>query len=164
MFCQILRKESQTFKLSVGWASRWCFCPRLKDEKEEEFNSLNMRFCATNCIWYTEGEIVLSYDVLYADSTKPFILHTDASVEGLGVVLYQKHDGFEKIVAYGSRGLYKAKGNYPAHKLEFLCLKWAVTDKFLYYRYGNTFSVYTDNSPLTYVLTSAKLDVTAHRW
>ena len=68
--------------------------------------------------------------VAYADFSKPFILHTDASIEGLGAVLYQKHDGLEKIVAFGSRGLRKAERNYPAHKLEFLCLKWAVTDKF----------------------------------
>ncbi len=53
---------------------------------------------------------------------------------------------------------------YPAHKLEFLCLKWAVTEKFSDYLYGNTFSVLTDNNPLTYVLTSAKLDATGHRW
>jgi hypothetical protein len=54
--------------------------------------------------------------------------------------------------------------NYPAHKLEFLALKWAVTDKFHEYLYGNQFEVKTDNNPLTYVLTSAKLDATGHRW
>ena len=30
--------------------------------------------------------------------------------------------------------------------------------------YGNTFTVLTDNNPLTYVLTTAKLDATGHRW
>ena len=29
--------------------------------------------------------------------------------------------------------------------------------------YGNTFDVYTDNNPLTYVLTTAKLDAMGHR-
>jgi hypothetical protein len=29
---------------------------------------------------------------------------------------------------------------------------------------GQTFSVFTDNNPLTYILTSAKLDATGHRW
>ena len=29
--------------------------------------------------------------------------------------------------------------------------------------YGNTFEVYTDNNPLTYVLSTAKLDATGHR-
>ena len=100
----------------------------------------------------------------YANFSKPFIVHTDASTEGLGAVLYQEHDGIEKVIAYASRGLRASERNYPAHKLEFLCLKWAVTDKFHDYLYGNQFEVCTDNNPLTYVLTSAKLDATGHRW
>ena len=100
----------------------------------------------------------------YADFNKPFILHTDASVEGLGAVLYQEQDGIERVIAYASRGLRKSERNYPAHKLEFLCLKWAFTDKFHDYLYGNNFTVLTDNNPLAYVLTSAKLDATGHRW
>ena len=39
----------------------------------------------------------------------------------------------------------------PAHKLEFLTLKWAVVEKFHKYLYRLTFDVYTDNNPLTYV-------------
>ena len=48
--------------------------------------------------------------------------------------------------------------------LEFLALKWAITDKFHEYLYGSEFQVFTDNNPLTYVLTTAKLDATGHRW
>jgi hypothetical protein len=40
----------------------------------------------------------------------------------------------------------------------------AVTEKFLDYLNGQTFSVNTDNNPLTYILTSAKLDAIGHRW
>ena len=43
-------------------------------------------------------------------------------------------------------------------------LKWAVTDRFHEYLYREQFDVYTDNNPLTYILTSAKLDVTGQRW
>ena len=32
------------------------------------------------------------------------------------------------------------------------------------HRYGNQFTAYTDNNPLTYVLTTAKLDAMGHRW
>ena len=53
---------------------------------------------------------------------------------------------------------------YPAHKREFLGLKWAVTDKFHDYLYGNKFELRTDNNPLTYVLGKAKLDATSQRW
>lgn len=100
----------------------------------------------------------------YADFKLPFLLHTDASVDGLGAVLYQVQDGIERVIAYASRGLRNSERNYPAHKLEFLCLKWAVTEKFHDYLYGNQFTVVTDNKPLTYVLSSAKLDATGHRW
>ena len=48
--------------------------------------------------------------------------------------------------------------------IEFLALKWAVCDKFNDYLYGSKFTVRTDNNPLTYVLTTAKLDATGHRW
>ena len=100
----------------------------------------------------------------YADFSKPFLLNTDASSDGLGAVLYQVQDGQEKVIAYASRGLRNSERHYPAHKLEFLCLKWSVTEKFHDYLYGNHFEVRTDNNPLTYVLTSAKLDATSHRW
>ena len=58
----------------------------------------------------------------------------------------------------------KSERNYDAHKLEFLALKWSVTQRFHEYLYGGTFEVYTDNNPLTYVLTSAKLDAMGQRW
>ena len=48
--------------------------------------------------------------------------------------------------------------------MKFLCLKWVITDQFHEYLYGNTFDIYTDNNPLTYVITTAKLDALGHRW
>ena len=100
----------------------------------------------------------------YADYQYPFQVHTDASSTGLGAVLYQRQDGKERVVAYASRSLKPAEKNYPAHKLEFLALKWAITEKFHDYLYGSKFEVLTDNNPLTYILTSAKLDATGQRW
>ena len=101
----------------------------------------------------------------YADYTKPFRLHTDASEKGLGAVLYQAQaDGTDRVIAFASRSLSKTERNYDAHRLEFLALKWAVTERFHEYLYGGTFEVYTDNNPLTYVLTTAKLDAAGQRW
>ena len=45
-----------------------------------------------------------------------------------------------------------------------MALKWSITDRFHEYLYGGHFEVYTDNNPLTYVLTTAKLDVTGQQW
>ena len=72
------------------------------------------------------------------------------------MVLTQLQDGgIDRPIAYASCTLSKSERNYDAHKLEFLALKWAVTDRFHEYLYGGTFDVFTDNNPLTYILTSA---------
>lgn len=100
----------------------------------------------------------------FANPKHPYVLHTDASTTGLGAALYQEQEGQLRVIAYASRGLTKGESRYPAHKLEFLALKWAVTSKFNDYLYGAEFTVVTDSNPLTYILTSAKLDATSYRW
>ena len=101
----------------------------------------------------------------YANYKKPFQLQTDASDFGLGAVLYQRdNNNHQRVIAFASHSLSNTEKNYPAHKLEFLALKWAITDRFHEYLYGGQFDVYTDNNPLTYILTSAKLDATGQRW
>jgi len=100
----------------------------------------------------------------YADFSRPFLLQTDASTSGLGAILSQEVEGTWHPIAFASRGLTPSEANYPAHKLEFLALKWAVCQKFYDYLYGAKFEVITDNNPLTYVMTTAKLDATGLRW
>ena len=79
-------------------------------------------------------------------------------------MLYQNQDGQRRLIAYASRSLSPSEKNYPAYKLEFLALKWAITDKFHKYLHGAEFQVFTDNNPLTCILTTAKLDATGQRW
>ena len=103
----------------------------------------------------------------YPNFSDPFVHHTDASESGLGAVLYQRQQGKLRVIAYGSRTLTPAEKNYHLHsgKLEFLALKWSICGQFRdYLYYAPSFTVYTDNNPLTYVLTSAKLNATGLRW
>ena len=122
------------------------------EECQEAFNKLK-QLCSQTPI------------LVYANYKKPFKLHTDASENGLGAVLYQKQDdGMDCVIAYVSQTLSKSEKNYDAHKLEFLALKWSVIERFHEHLYGGEFEVYTDNNLLTYILTTAKLDATGQRW
>ena len=101
----------------------------------------------------------------YADYTKCFKVHPDMSEQGLGAVLYQdQDDGTTRVIAYASRNLSKSEKKYHSSKLEFLALKWSICECFHKYLYGRKFEVYTDSNPLTYILTSVKLDATGQRW
>ena len=101
----------------------------------------------------------------YPDSNKPFLLESDASGRGLGAVLSQKQaDGRYHPIAYASRVMNETEQRYHSNEQEFLTLKWAVTEQFHEYLspYGknrNEFVVHTDNNPLTYIFSSANLDV-----
>ena len=103
----------------------------------------------------------------YPNFEKPFLLHTDASETGLGAVLYQQQNGVLRVIAYGSRILSPSERNYHLHsrKLEFLAIKWSICEQFRdYLYYASSLRVYTDNNPLTYILTSAKHNATGLRW
>ena len=56
------------------------------------------------------------------------------------------------------------EGKYHSSKLEFLALKWAMTDQFKEYLQYKPFTVCTDNNPLTYVMTTPNLDAIGHWW
>lgn len=104
--------------------------------------------------------------LVYADFSKPFILEVDASHQGLGAVLSQENEGKVRPVAYASRSLRPTErnmSNYSSMKLEFVALKWAMTEKFREYLLGNKCVVFTDNNPLSH-LSSAKLGATEQRW
>lgn len=112
-------------------------------------------------------EALLSNVVLaHPDFSRPFILATDASTEGLGAVLSQLSPGENRArpIAFASRSLSRAQARYPAHRLEFLALKWAVCDKFSHWLKGHRFTAWTDNNPLTHILTKPRLDACEQRW
>ena len=82
------------------------------------------------------------------DFDKPFLLETDASKEGLGAVLSQKQDdGHYHPIAFGSCSLTPAEKNYHSSKLEFLTLKWNITEHFKEYLTYASFVVRMDNNP-----------------
>ena len=101
----------------------------------------------------------------FADFEKEFQLETDTSSEGLGAVLSQKQpDGKWHPITFGSRELKGGEAEYHSSKLEFLALKWAITEQFREYLQYRPFTMLMDNNPLTYILTTPNLDALGHRW
>lgn len=111
-------------------------------------------------------DLLTSVALAHPDFDREFILAIDASFDGLGAVLSQIPEGGARArpVAFASKTLSRSQMNYPAHRLEFLALKWAICDKFHYWLKGRHFTAWTDNNPLTYILTKPRLDACEQRW
>ena len=84
-----------------------------------------MHACTTQFNWSEEcniafsilkGKLVSAPILGYPDSSEDFIIETDASFKGLGVVLSQKIEGKESVIAYASRGLRVAIIRIPIDK------------------------------------------------
>lgn len=71
------------------------------------------------------------------------------------------------MIANGSRTLTPAEKSFYmlSSKLEFLALKWSVTERFRdYLYYAPYFDVYSNYNPLQHIFTASKLDATRLRW
>ena len=139
--------------LLEGEASKWkAQLVDLTPEAVEAFDLLKTK-CVTTLV------------LAFADFEKPFLLETDTSSCGLGAVLSQKQDDDKyHPVAYASWELKGGEKKYHSSKLEFLALKWAMTDQFKEYLQYRLFTVRTDNNLLTYVMTTPNLDAIGHWW
>lgn len=80
-------------------------------------------------------KLIAATAIAFPDLSKPFRLENDASQEGLGAVLSQENDGKYHVMVYARRlrPTERKMENYNSIKLEFLALKWAVTEKFRSY-------------------------------
>lgn len=90
----------------------------------------------------------------------------DAFLDSLWAVLSEIPEGETKAcpIAFASKTLSGSQKRYPVHHLEFLVLKWSVYEKFSYWLKGHSFTVWTDNNPLTYLMMKQKLDACKQRW
>ena len=99
-------------------------------------------------------DLLTSAPVLaYPDFSIKFLLHTDASREGLGAVLEQEEDGQKHLIAYASRTVSPTERNYGVTELEGLAVVWAIKH-FRAYLVGHKCEVVTDHAPLKSLLTA----------
>ena len=133
--------------------------------KEVKMGPVDLPLEVQEAIDILKGKVQSAPILVFPDFDKPFLLEMDASKEGLGAVLFQKQsDGHCHPVAFGSHSLIPVEKNYHSSKLEFLALKWSVTEHFKEYLMYSPFVVQTDNNPLTYVLMTPNLYAMGHQW
>ena len=98
-----------------------------------------------------------------ADPERGFIVTTDASDFAIGAVLSQVWDDGEHPVAYESRKMNAAEGNYATHEKELLAVIHALRT-WRHYLLGNHFIVVTDHNSLKFLHTQPTLSRRQARW
>ena len=134
-------------------------------DKEVKIGPVQLPPKALEAVRILKDKIQSAPMLVFSDFDKPFHLETEASKDGLGMVLSQKQDDRHyHPITFGRCSLMLSKKNYHSSKLEFLALKWSVTEHFKEYLVYAPFVVWIDNNPLMYVFTTPNLDATGYRW
>ena len=98
------------------------------------------------------------------DSTKPYIVHCDASEVAMGATLSQMSaEGHLQLVACRSKKFKSAELHYPVHEKEILSLVDALRS-WRHYLLGTDIQVHTDNSALSYLKRGIKPSPRVARW
>ena len=98
------------------------------------------------------------------DISRPFILRTDASDDGVGAVLLQEFDGEKFPISYASKKLLTAQKNYSVMEKESYAIVWAISQKFEPFLYGRKFQLETDHRPLLCMQRSKVANGRIMRW
>lgn len=98
-----------------------------------------------------------------ADTSKPYIIKTDASNYALGAVLVQGEGQEEHPVEYASRLLKPAEKNYTTTEREALAVVWAIS-KFRGYIEGLPITVITDHQALKWLMNLKSPSGRLARW
>jgi RNase H-like domain found in reverse transcriptase/Reverse transcriptase (RNA-dependent DNA polymerase)/Integrase zinc binding domain/Integrase core domain/Zinc knuckle len=121
------------------------------DECEQAFVTMKQRL--------TSAPVLMT-----PDFSKPFTIHTDASMDGVGAILSQKDDnGHEHPIIYISRALKPAEKNYHTTHQELLAVMFALK-KFRPYILGQKINIFTDHQPLVHIRDTKEMSGRLARW
>ncbi|CEP11527.1 hypothetical protein [Parasitella parasitica] len=96
----------------------------------------------------------------YPDPSKPYNVHTDASMHGLDAVIVQ--DG--RPVAFASRTLTPAEKIYSTTEQEALCVVYALKHFYPYLYNSASLTIYTDHAALKSILSTKEPKGRIARW
>ena len=94
---------------------------------------------------------------------KTFVLRTDASGIGIGVILLQYHNEVPHPISFASRKLFEREQRYSTVERELLAVVYGI-HKFRYYLIGKPFILETDHQPLVYLRKFKGSNARLMRW
>ncbi len=105
----------------------------------------------------------------YPDLNKRFVIAHDASLYGVGGVLYQPDDDNDSITPYNivdlcSKKLNDVQTRYPVYKKELWGLIYCLRRFHSYIYLRSDTVVYTDHKPLIHILNQEQLSVALQQW
>lgn len=111
-------------------------------------------------------EKMANHPILYApDFNKEFLLQTDASNSGMGVILAQKNDqGEEHPILYLSKKFSEAEKKYSTTEKECAAIIFAVRKLQCYLDGHSKFIIVTDHNPLVWLKNNVSLNPRLMRW
>ena len=109
-------------------------------------------------------EAIIQAPILrYPDTTKPYIVYTDASDDACGAQLSQIHDGTEFPVAFLSHTFTDTKRRWSTPKQEAYGIYFAIK-KWNYYLQGADIIVRNNHKPLARFLNGKNKNTKINRW
>ena len=96
-----------------------------------------------NCFDNIKALVAADFTLSYYNRTKPIVIQTDWSKQGVGAVLLQEG----RPVHYGSKALVGTERDFAPIEGEMLAIVYATT-KWHHYLYGRQFTIETDHKPL----------------
>ena len=99
----------------------------------------------------------------FPNTTKEYLVYTDASDTCIGAVLAQETEGGERPIQYLSHHLSPSQCRWPIIEKEMFSIVFAV-QKFRPFLYGNKFTVRTDHKPLKFLFKCEMKNVKLQKW
>ena len=118
---------------------------------------------STRSFEFFQQKLVTPPILIRFDPLLEVTLMTDASSYGIGCCVTQRKDGKERNIAYFSRQLNDRERKYSVSKCECLAIIFGIK-KARPYIYGNHFTVLTDHSALSWLLTMKNPNNRLFRW
>ncbi|KAL6742237.1 hypothetical protein Aduo_015407 [Ancylostoma duodenale] len=152
-FCLGFAKATACLFSLTSPEAKW----RWEQEHVEAFETMKKMICT--------APVLAQPDIDSArKGTRPFIIFTDASTEGLGAVLSQEGEDKQlHPIFFASKGLSKAEKRYHVTDLEALAVVFAVR-RFHMFIYGLLTIVKTDHQPLTALFERTNVSARVLRW